>query len=115
MATTTHHRLFRVKLLHTVVRAFFAGRIGATPVAALRGALGTAAALSAIVLVEVAILFFNGWRCPVPPVAARFTEDRSANFGIVLPEFVARYNTEIFGTLYVGGLVLVALQWLRLG
>ena len=51
------------------------------------------------------ILASNGWRCPLTAIAARYTEDRRPNFDIFLPEWLAQYNKEIFGTLYVGGIL----------
>jgi hypothetical protein len=40
----------------------------------------------------------NASRCPL------HTDDRRDNFDIYLPLLMARYNKEIFGTLYVAGL-----------
>jgi hypothetical protein len=37
-------------------------------------------------------------------IAARYTSDRSANFDIYLPRWIARYNKEIFGSLFAVGL-----------
>lgn len=65
------------------------------------------------VLVEVVILAFNSWRCPLTAVAARYTDDRRPNFDIYLPEWLARWNKEIFGTLYVAGILLTVGRWLR--
>jgi hypothetical protein len=56
------------------------------------------------VAVEVLVLAFNRWRCPLTDVAARHTSDRRDNFDIYLPEWLARHNKVIFGTLYVAGL-----------
>jgi hypothetical protein len=66
----------------------------------------------AIVTGEVLVLVWNGMRCPLTPVAGRFTEDRRPNFDIYLPEWLARYNKEIFGTLYAGGIVYALALWL---
>ncbi len=52
-------------------------------------AFGWAAALSALVLVEVAVLLANRMRCPLTGVAARYTKDRSPNFDIYLPVWLA--------------------------
>jgi len=71
-----------------------------------------ATALSGIVFGEVVVLALNEWRCPLTPIAARYTDDRAHNFDIFLPEWLARYNKEIFGTLYVGGLLLVLFRWI---
>jgi hypothetical protein len=99
-------------LLHTVVWAFFAGCVLAIPALALAGRLTGAAVLIGVVFLEVLVLAFNGWRCPLTPIAGRYTEDRSPNFDIYLPAWLARYNKEIFGTLYVGGIVLTAIKWI---
>jgi hypothetical protein len=100
-----------VKILHTIAWAFFAGCIVLIPIAAWRRQLGLALVLIAIVLVEVAILLANGFRCPLTSVAARYTDDRRDNFDIYLPLWVARYNKQIFGTLFVAGIVYTIVQW----
>jgi hypothetical protein len=70
-----------------------------------------AAALIAVVAVEVAILAVNRFRCPLTGVAARYTADRRDNFDIYLPLCMARYNKHIFGSLYVAGIVYTLLRW----
>ena len=102
-----------VKTLHTIVWAFFAACIVAIPVASLLGRHALAASLAGVVLVEVAILAFNGMRCPLTAVAARYTADRRPNFDIFLPEWLARHNKTVFGTLYVAGVALALARWLR--
>jgi hypothetical protein len=37
-------------------------------------------------------------------VAARYTDDRRTNFDIYLPEWLARYNRQIFGPCFVAAL-----------
>ena len=104
-------RLRAIRLLHTVVWAVFAGCIVAIPVLALQQRFRLAAILALIVLGEVIVLAINRWRCPLTPIAARYTEDRRANFDIYLPEWLARYNKEIFGTLYFVAVVLLLVRW----
>lgn len=100
-----------IKLAHTLAWALFAGCIVALPVAAWTRRLDVALALIAIVLVEVAILAFNRMRCPLTAVAARYTADRRDNFDIYLPLWVARYNKQIFGTLFGAGVLYTIIQW----
>ena len=69
--------------------------------------------LTGIVLVEILILAANGWQCPLTGVAARHTDDRSANFDIYLPAWLARHNKTIFGLLFVCGEAVVILRWLE--
>jgi hypothetical protein len=104
-----------VKLVHTVVWAFFAGSIVAIPIAAWQGHFALALVLICLVLLEVLVLLLNHWRCPLTDVAARYTDDRPDNFDIYLPLWLARYNKEIFGTLFAVGLLVTALAWLRSG
>ncbi len=100
-----------IKLVHTLIWAFFAGCIVAIPILALQDRLTAAAVLSGIVLVECVIILANAWRCPLTGVAARFTDDRRDNFDIYLPEWLARHNKTIFGLLYAGGVLLTLGRW----
>lgn len=104
MAATIALRVIR--LVHTVVWAFFVAIIVAIPVAAWQRNFGLFLLLVAIVLVEVAVLAANGLRCPLTGVAARYTTDRRDNFDICLPLVVARYNKQVFGSLFVAGVLL---------
>ena len=108
-------RLRTIKLLHTAVWAAFAGCIVAIPVLTMQERFRAAAMFALIVLGEVIVLAINRWRCPLTPIAARYTEDRRANFDIYLPEWLARYNKEIFGPLYFVGVALLALRWMGAG
>lgn len=70
-----------------------------------------AAGLSVLVLIECAVLVLNRMRCPLTDVASRYTEERAANFDIYLPEWLARRNKEIFGTLFILGELYFAWRW----
>ena len=74
---------------------------------------GLAVLFTAIVALEVGVLALNGMRCPLTGVAARYTDDRRANFDICLPEWLARNNKEIFGTLYAIAVLFLLVRWLR--
>jgi hypothetical protein len=104
-------RLLAIKAVHTFVWAIFAVCILAIPIFAWFASYRTAASLIAVTAVEVLVIFLNGGRCPLTGMAARYTEDRRANFDIYLPEWLARNNKRIFGTLYACGVLLTALLW----
>ena len=106
------HRLRAVKLLHTAAWAFFASCIIAIPLAAYYDRFPLASALIALVALETAVLALNSWRCPLTDIAARYTQDRRANFDIYLPLWLARWNKEIFGPLYAAGVLWTLLRWL---
>ena len=100
-----------VKIVHTLVWALFAGCIVALPIATWHENIRVAMILMAIVGFEVLVLLVNRLRCPLTGIAARYTQDRRDNFDIYLPLWVARYNKQIFGSLYVAGILYTLLQW----
>ena len=101
-----------IKILHTVVWIFFAGCIVGIPIATAQRHFGWAAGLSGLVLVECAILLGNHGRCPLTDLAGRHTEDRADNFDIYLPNWLARYNKLIFGTLFALGEIYLLARWI---
>jgi hypothetical protein len=103
--------LVQIQLLHTTVWFVVAGCIVAIPIAAARGAHGWAAALTGVVLVECGVLAANRGVCPLTNVAARYTGQRTPNFDIYLPVWLARYNKTIFGVLFVVGGVFAFWRW----
>ena len=105
--------LVAIKLAHTVIWAILAGSILALPVAALLGRFKWTVALTALVVMECAILALNRGRCPLTDMAAHYTKDRTANFDIYLPNWLAEHNKSIFGTLFIAGESVVLWSWLR--
>jgi hypothetical protein len=61
---------------------------------------------------ETIVLWANRWICPMTPMAMKYTSDRQANFDIYLPLTIAKYNKQIFGTLFVIGLVMVLINFI---
>jgi hypothetical protein len=101
-----------VRAAHTLIWAFFAACIVAVPVLAHGGQLRAAVVLIGVVTCEIAVLLVNHWRCPLTSVAARYTDDRSPNFDIFLPVWLAKHNKTIFGALFVAGGVYTLVEWL---
>jgi len=100
-----------VRIAHTLIWALFAGCILLLPLMAWKKNFVAAALLIAAVLVEVGVLLANRLRCPLTDVAARYTDDRRDNFDIYLPLWLARYNKQIFGTLFLAGLAFTWMMW----
>jgi len=101
-----------IKLLHTAIWAVLAASILALPLAAFTRHFRWALILTAFIACECGVLAANRDRCPLTDWAARFTEDRSANFDIYLPEWLARNNKVIFGTLFAVNELFVLWRWL---
>ena len=100
-----------VKIGHTIIWAIFAACIVAIPVFTHAERLNISSVLIAIVLIEVLTIAVNDWHCPLTNVASRYTSNRSENFDIYLPAWLAKYNKAIFGTLFVAGLLYTIIVW----
>lgn len=100
-----------IKALHTLVWAIFVLCILGIFLAAYQDKFRLAAILIGVVMGEVAVLVVNRLRCPLTGVAARYTPDRAENFDIYLPLWLAKYNKEIFGTLFALGIVYTVIRW----
>lgn len=106
-------RLVAIKILHTAIWAFFVGCILAIPVAAVQLQWKWVVGLSAAVLGECLILAVNRGSCPLTHWASRHTPDRSPNFDIYLPAWLAANNKTIFGALFLFGEFVALWCWLR--
>ena len=105
--------LTAIKVLHTVVWALLAGAIVALPFLAIQGAFRWAAIISIAIFFEGVVLLANGWRCPMTNWAAKYTADRSPNFDIYMPNWLARHNKTIFTALFLVNEAFVLAKWLR--
>lgn len=104
--------LTAIKLLHTAIWAFWAGCILALLIAGFIRRFDWAAILTALTLVECGVLALNRGRCPLTDLAARFTNERADNFDIYLPNWLARHNKAIFGSVFAVNELIVL--WCRL-
>jgi hypothetical protein len=109
--TSPENSLRLVKLGHTIIWAIFAGSILAIPVLGWLGHDRQAGALIVLIFVEVLVLMANGGHCPLTGVAARYTTDRRDNFDVYLPEWLARYNKLIFGSIFIFGVAVTFARW----
>jgi hypothetical protein len=104
--------LVAIKVLHTAVWALLTACILALPITPILHRFDWAIILTVIVLAECGVLALNRGRCPLTGLAARFTNNRVDNSDIYLPNWVARHNKAIFGTLFVINELIVL--WCRL-
>jgi hypothetical protein len=111
-AAACRNRIIAIKLLHTFVWALIAGCIIALPVLAFSRQFGWALILSIVIVAECLVLGANRNRCPLTDWAAQYTDDRADNFDIYLPNWLAKHNKLIFGSLFVVNEVVVIWRWL---
>ena len=106
-------KLQQIKLLHTAIWAVMAAAILALPWLSWSGKFRWAFGLTLLIVGECVVLAFNGGRCPLTDIGARYTSDRTCNFDIYLPLWLACYNKQIFGFLFVVGEVVFVSRWVR--
>jgi hypothetical protein len=105
-------KLRYIKVIHTIAWAVFAGSILAIPLFAWLENWFVASILILLVFMECIVLVFNKMTCPLTTVAARYTDDRTDNFDIYLPLWLAKQNKRIFGSLYAAGILFTLYLWL---
>ena len=107
------HKLQQIKLLPTAIWAVMATAIIALPWLGWRRKFLWAFALTLLITGECLVLAVNGGNCPLTAVAASYTDNRACNFDIYLPLWLACYNKQIFGFLFVVGEFIVVWRWFR--
>lgn len=102
-----------IKVVHTVVWVLMAGCIVALPLLAIMRRFDWALWLTMIVVSECVVLAANHGRCPLTDIAARYTSRREHNFDIYLPEWIAKHNKTLFGSLFLVNEAFVLWCWMR--
>lgn len=103
-----------IKLIHTIIWAIMAFGCIYILYAGLTNTFNMLLYVSLVLVIgESVVLIFNKWTCPLTPLAEKYTNDRNPNFGIYLPNWLAKYNKEIFGVIFSIGLILVIINWIK--
>ncbi len=97
-----------IKLVHTVIWAVMAAATFYVLYCGLTKTFNLLLWLAlGLMSLETLVLIFNKWTCPLTPMAAKYTNEQSENFDIYLPKIIAKYNKQIFGTVWILGICLV--------
>jgi len=106
--------LFLVKLLHTVIWAFFVAVIFYVLYCGLADEISgyTGIAIGLVIAEGLVLWLFRGY-CPLTLIARKYSDSDKDNLDIFLPNWLARYNKLIFSSLYVLGLMLVGYRLLH--
>lgn len=100
--------LFKIKVLHTVIWAFFVLTILYILYAGIMNRISPLLWIAiSLIIVEGIILLIDGGRCPLTRLGEEYTNKTDIGFDIFLPKWVAKYNKTIFTTLYCIGVIIV--------
>lgn len=112
---TKQGKLLAIKLLHTLVWAFFVAVIFYIVYSGITGRINSITWIAiGLIIVEGLVLLIFKMFCPLTVIARRFSDSEKANFDIFLPEWLAKYNKEIFTSIYVFGVVLVLMRYFQI-
>ena len=104
-------KLALIKGLHTFIWILFVLIIGYVLWCGISANISVYSWLAVgAVLGEVLVLLIFRWSCPLTKLARRYSNSFSDNFDIYLPNWLARYNKVIFGSLFFVGLMLMLVQ-----
>lgn len=106
-------KLLAIKLIHSLVWLFFVSVIAFIVYSGAVNEISLSVWVAiGLVVFEGILLLANNGKCPLTPIAARYTESREDNFDIFLPKWLARYNKHIFTAIFSIGVILVVLRTL---
>jgi hypothetical protein len=106
-----NNKLLAIKLLHTLVWAFFVFIILYVVYSGLSDqvTIYTWIAIGLVVLEGITLAIFKMF-CPLTLVARKYSDSQKDNFDIFLPNWLAKYNKIIFTTIFIFGLIAVLIR-----
>ncbi len=110
---TSATNLWWIKALHTAIWAFFVAAIGYVFYSGAADRItGYTWLAGGLVVGEGLVLLLFKNQCPLTLIARKYSASPADNFDIFLPNWLARYNKQIFTTIYLIGLLLVGYRLL---
>lgn len=106
-------RLIFIKIIHTLIWFFFNVVIFYLLYAVITNKIDIWVwiCIGLVVLEGLVLLTFKAM-CPITVVARKYSDSDKHNFDIYLPEWLAKYNKEIYTTIFVGALLILMGQLL---
>lgn len=104
-------KLFWIKLVHTLIWAFFVAVISYVLFSGITGNINTYTWVGiALVIGEGLVLLIFKMFCPLTLLARKYSDSTKDNFDIFLPNWLAKNNKLIFTTIFLIGFVLVLVR-----
>lgn len=101
-------QLTLIRLLHTIIWLFMVAIIIFIVWSGVTGNINAYSWIAVgIVILEGAVLMLFKGSCPLTVVARKYSGSKKYNFDIYLPEWLAKYNKQIFTTIFLLGLTLM--------
>jgi hypothetical protein len=108
------NKLLAVKIIHTLIWIFFVTVIFYILYAGVFDniTIYTWMGIGLIIAEGIVLLVFKMF-CPLTLIARKYSDSDKDNFDIFLPNWLAKYNKQIFTTIYAIGLILVIIRTIQ--
>ena len=107
-------KLFAIKLLHSLVWVFYNVVIFYLLYAVIINKINEWVWICiSLVFAEGLVLMIFRTICPITIVARKYSDSQKDNFDIFLPEWLARYNKEIYTTIFLISIVILFFRLLQ--
>jgi len=105
------NKLVSIKLAHTLIWIFMVSVIFYVVYSGVSNNVNwlTWICIAIIILEGLVLLSFKMY-CPLTVMARKYSDSQSHNFDIYLPEWLAKYNKQIFTTIFALGFIGVLLR-----
>ena len=104
-------KLFAIKLIHTFIWFFFVSIIFYILYAGISGNITIYTWISiGLVIGEGIVLVLFKMFCPLTLIARKYSNSTKDNFDIFLPNWIAKYNKEIFTAIFLFGSIVVLIR-----
>jgi hypothetical protein len=111
---TTSFKLVLIKTIHTLVWIFFNVVIFYLLYAVIVDRIDKRVWIClSLIAVEGLILIVFKNICPITIVARSYSQSERANFDIYLPNWLAKYNKQIYTTIVLVGIVILVFRLLK--
>lgn len=102
------NRLTFIKILHTIIWAFMVTVIFYIVYCGIFDTVNRLTWIATgIIILEGLVLLTFKMSCPLTVLARKYSDSTKHNFDIYLPEWLAKYNKQIFTSIFVLGLLFV--------
>lgn len=105
------NKLAIIKLVHTLIWIFMVSVIFYVVYSGLFNDINWLTRICiAIIILEALVLLTFKMSCPLTVMARKYSDSQHHNFDIYLPEWLAKYNKQIFTTIFALGFIGVLLR-----
>ncbi|SDL38235.1 hypothetical protein SAMN04488514_101607 [Kriegella aquimaris] len=107
-------KLLAIKLIHTIIWAFFVFVICYVLYSGITNQVNTFTWVGiGLIIGEGLILLVFKMFCPLTLLARKYSDSKKENFDIFLPNWLAKYNKFIFTSIFIVGLLLVVIRFIQ--